>query len=157
MPFLLTLFCALGSGVVGGVFYGFSTFVMAALMRLPASQGIAAMQSINIAVINPLFFAAFLGTAAASVAAAIVSLRAWEQPGSGWRLAGCVFYLAGCILVTMACNVPRNDALARLDSTSAASAEPWTAYAAEWTMWNHVRTVASIAAAAAFTMALCRR
>jgi uncharacterized membrane protein len=63
--FGLTLFAALGCGLVAGVFFAFSTFVMKALARLPAPQGIAAMQSINVIVINPWFMTAFLGTAAA--------------------------------------------------------------------------------------------
>jgi len=49
---LVTLVAALGAGLNGGVFFAFSTFVMPALSRLPASQGIAAMQSINVAAIN---------------------------------------------------------------------------------------------------------
>jgi uncharacterized membrane protein len=47
--FVLTLFAALGCGLVAGVFFAFSTFVMKALARLPAEQGIAAMQAINAA------------------------------------------------------------------------------------------------------------
>jgi uncharacterized membrane protein len=39
-----------------------------ALGRIPAPAGIAAMQSINIVVINPWFFAAFFGTAVLSIA-----------------------------------------------------------------------------------------
>ncbi len=64
--FALKLFSALGCGLMAGVFFAFSTFVMNALARLQPTQGIAAMQSINITVINPLFMAAFLGTAAAA-------------------------------------------------------------------------------------------
>jgi len=41
--FALTLLVAIGCGIVGGVFFGFSTFVMKALARLPAAQGLAAM------------------------------------------------------------------------------------------------------------------
>jgi uncharacterized membrane protein len=41
--FALTLFAALGCGVVAGVFFAFSAFVMRALASLPALQGIAAM------------------------------------------------------------------------------------------------------------------
>jgi uncharacterized membrane protein len=33
---------AVGAGLVGGVFFAFSTFVMKALSQLPAEQGIAA-------------------------------------------------------------------------------------------------------------------
>ena len=56
--FVLTLFAALGCGVVAGVFFAFSTFVMRALARLPARQGIAAMQAINVAAVTPAFMMA---------------------------------------------------------------------------------------------------
>jgi hypothetical protein len=38
-----------------GVFFAFSSFVMAALRRLPAAQGIAAMQSIHVTAVTPVF------------------------------------------------------------------------------------------------------
>ena len=65
---VLTFAAAIGSGVVGGIFFAFSTFVMAALRRLPAEQGIAAMNAINVTVLNPLFFLAFFGTGAVCLA-----------------------------------------------------------------------------------------
>src|SRR5260221_582131 len=65
--FAMTLFSALGTRLMAGLFFAFSSFVMAALGRLPPAGGIAAMQSINVAVLNPLFFAAFLGPAVACV------------------------------------------------------------------------------------------
>jgi uncharacterized membrane protein len=63
--FYLTFTAAIGCGLVAGVFFAFSTFVMPALARLQPAQGIAAMQSINITAINPLFMLALLGTAVA--------------------------------------------------------------------------------------------
>ncbi len=60
---------ALGSALVGGVFFAFSSFVMKALGRVPSSEGIAAMQSINVVVINPSFMGAFMGTALLSLGA----------------------------------------------------------------------------------------
>ena len=48
-----TLVTALGCGLVAGVFFAFSTFVMAALRRLKPEEGIAAMQSINILAVTP--------------------------------------------------------------------------------------------------------
>jgi uncharacterized membrane protein len=62
-PRVLTLTSAVGAGLVAGIFFAFSSFVMKALDRLPPAQGIAAMQSINVAVLNPWFLGAFLGTA----------------------------------------------------------------------------------------------
>jgi uncharacterized membrane protein len=56
---------ALGCGIVGGVFFAFSSFVMTALGRLPAVEGMAAMRSINRVAVTPLFMAALFGTAAA--------------------------------------------------------------------------------------------
>jgi hypothetical protein len=54
--FVLTFLAALGSALIGGLFFAFSAFVMRALGRLPPAGGIAAMQSINVAVLNPVFF-----------------------------------------------------------------------------------------------------
>lgn len=153
--FVLTLLSALGCGLIAGVFFAFSTFVMKALARLPPAQGIAAMQSINVAVINPWFMAAFLGTAGACAVLAVSSLLAWQEPGAAYRLAGSLLYLAGTLLVTLACNVPRNDALAAVDPASPESARLWTGYVASWTAWNHVRTAAALLGAAALTLALC--
>src|SRR5262245_47141884 len=98
--FALTLFSALGCGLIAGVFFAFSSFVMNALARLPSAQGIAAMQSINVVVINPLFMTAFLGTAAACALLAVSSLLRWREPGAVYILAGSLLYLVGVILVT---------------------------------------------------------
>jgi len=64
---ILILVAALSAAVIGGVFFAFSTFVMKALRRLPADQGIAAMQAMNVAVINPVFLGVFLGAAGAFI------------------------------------------------------------------------------------------
>ena len=53
---ILALITALGCGTIAGVFFAFSTFVMKALARLPANEGIAAMQSINVAAVNSWFW-----------------------------------------------------------------------------------------------------
>ena len=53
----------------------------------------------------------------------------------------------------MARNVPLNNALASADPASAEGAALWRRYCAEWTAWNHVRTLTSLAALAAFILA----
>jgi uncharacterized membrane protein len=151
---LVALCSALGCGLVAGVFFAFSTFVMTALARLPPMQGIAAMQSINVAAINRWFLVAFLGTAAACVLLAVSSLLTWPGPGARFRLGGSVLYLVGTVLVTAAFNIPLNEALAAVQPDSAAGASLWARYVTEWTAWNHVRAVASLAAAALLTIAL---
>ena len=152
--FTLTLITALGCGLVAGILYAFSTSVMKALARLPAAQGITAMQSINVTVINPWFMGAFFGTAAACVLVVVFSLLRWNDAGAVYLLTGGLVYLIGSILVTMAFNVPRNNALAAVDPQSADGARLWTGYITSWTAWNHVRTAAALAAAASLTFAL---
>ncbi len=150
----VTLIAALGSGLVAGVFFAFSTFVMKALARLVPAEGLAAMQSINIVVLNPWFLGAFFGTALASAAAIVAGLMEWRANTSTLLVAGGVLYLVGTIGVTMLCNVPRNEQLARIARTDETAVSAWTRYVPGWTAWNHVRTVAALAAAAAFTLAL---
>jgi len=77
-----------------------------------------------------------------------------NPPAAGWQLAGSGLYLVGCILVTIAGNVPLNDRLAVVVPDNIEAAEVWLRYQAVWTAWNHVRTVASMAASAAFIVAL---
>ncbi len=153
--FALTFVSALGCGLIAGVFFTFSAFVMKALARLSPEQGIAAMQSINVVVINPLFMVALFGTALTCVALAVSSPFMWNEPSAVYRLVGSLLYLVGTVAVTMVSNVPRNDALAAVGADTADGANLWSRYAAGWTAWNHVRTAAALAAAASLTIARC--
>jgi uncharacterized membrane protein len=152
--FGLTFAAALGSGLMAGLFFVFSTFMMTALGRLPAAQGIAAMQSVNIVIINPPFLSVFFGTALVCAVLAVAAILRWSDPGSAWLLFGSLSYLLGIIVVTMVFNVPLNNALAAVTPDSAAAGELWTRYLSVWTSWNHVRTVGGLAALASLIMAL---
>lgn len=157
LSFALKLFVALGCGLIAGVFFAFSTFVMKALAQQPPAQGIATMQSINVTVINPWFMTAFLGTAVACIFLAIFSLLKWHQPGATYLLVGSLLYLVGTFGVTIAFNVPLNDALAIAKPDSIEGAELWAKYLSNWTLWNHIRTVAALVAAVLLTIGLCDR
>jgi uncharacterized membrane protein len=147
VTFVLALLSALGFGLAAGVFFAFSTFVMPALARLPATQGIAAMQSINVKAINPWFMTALFGTAVVGLAAAVAGLIDLDESYAPYLVGGGVIYVVGTIGVTMAFNVPRNNALAKLDPAGAEASGYWARYLEEWTRWNHVRTVAPFLAA----------
>ena len=152
--FVLKFGVTLGGGLVGGVFFAFSTFVMNGLARLPSAQGIAAMQAINVTAVTPLFMTALFGTGALCLVLTGCALWRWQQTGSAYLLAGSLLYLIGAVLVTMAFNVPLNNALARVAADSPAGAQLWANYLVTWTRWNHVRTIASLAAAAALMLGL---
>jgi len=150
----MAVLAALGCGLVGGVFFAFSNFVMKGLARIPDDQGMRAMQSINVTVLNPVFLGAFVGTAALCALVAVGALLHWQSAGAAFLLTGSVLYLVGNLAVTRAYNIPRNDALARTDASSPEAVEVWRLYRIEWTRWNHVRTATALAAAALLTIGL---
>ena len=149
--FTLKLVSALGCGLVAGVFFAFSTFVMQALGQRPPAEGIAAMQSINVTVIDPWFMTVFLGTAVACLLLAVAILLKWSPIIPTALLIASLLYLVGSFGVTILFNVPLNDALAVVKPASSEGASLWAKYLTAWTFWNHVRTIASLAAAALFT------
>ena len=152
-PQVLATIAAVGAGVSGGVFFAFSTFVMKALGRLPAVQGISAMNAINKAAPSPLFMLALFGTGAVAIVASVAALRHLDQRWASYVLAGTALYLV-CLILTAVYHVPRNNALALVDPTSPGAARTWAQYLSSWTPWNHVRTVTSVAGSVAFILAL---
>lgn len=147
-----TLAAATDSGVVAGLFLAFSVAVMRALGRLPPAGGIAAMQSINAAIINPVFGLVFGGTTAACLVLAVAA-PITGQPGAVHRTVGALVYLLGALLVTVLRNVPLNDELAALDPAAPEAAGVWDRYRSRWTAWNHARTVMTLAASTALALA----
>ena len=151
---LVNFVTALGAGLIAGVFFAFSSFVLPALARLPPLQGVSAMQSINVVVLNRAFLGVFLGTALGCCALVLDAFARWSAPGAQLRLIGSALYLVGSLLVTRACNVPWNDALALLVPNADSTARAWAAYVDWWGLWNHVRAAASLAATALLILAL---
>ncbi len=154
---ILIIAAVLGSGLVAGIFFAFSSFVMRALGQLRENQGIAAMKAINVTVLNPWFFLAFFGTGAVCLPVAFLALGSAAGTNRAYLLAGCALYLFGCVLVTMVFNVPLNNRLAAAEPESRGAEALWAEYLSRWTLWNHVRTAASLAAAGLFALALCGR
>jgi uncharacterized membrane protein len=153
----LLWFSAIGCGLLAGVYFAFSTFVMTSLSRIDQAAGITAMNSINAEIVKSLFMPFFLGTTLTSAALAVAAILSWGEPGSAAMLAGGVLYVLGMFVVTLAFNVPLNDALAAVDPSSSEATALWGRYLKDWTMWNHVRTIACTAATALFIAAIASR
>ncbi|KQS71222.1 anthrone oxygenase family protein [Modestobacter sp. Leaf380] len=148
----LTVAATVGTGLVGGVFASFSGLVMPALDRLAPQQAAAAMQAVNEAALRPPLLGALFGTAAVCLATAVVAARA-GGPAAPLVLLGAGVYLVGTVGVTIAANVPLNDALAATASDST-TAEGWAAWSDSWTTRNTVRTVAALAATGLYAASL---
>jgi uncharacterized membrane protein len=153
----LLWFSAIGCGLLGGVYFAFSTFVMTALGRIGQAQGIAAMNAINVEIVQSLFMLFFLGTTLTCAILAVIAVFHWGQPGATAMFAGGVLYVVGMFIVTMVFNVPLNDALAAVDPSSTKAASLWARYLNDWAVWNHVRTISSTVACALFITAIAAR
>lgn len=149
-----TLLAALGCGLIAGAFFAFSSFVLAALARLPAPAGIAAMQSIIAAIKTPLFLVVFFGTAALAGLLGIAAPLRWSEPGALYLLIGSLLYLNGPFGVTLLKNLPLNNKLAATKPEGKESARTWEEFRAAWGLWNHARWIGALGASAAFILAL---
>jgi len=144
----LTLATALGCGLNGGVFFAFSTFVMAGLGRLRPAEGVGAMQAINVTAVSPAFMTALFGTALGCLGVLAAAVTTVDGPARPYLIAGAATYLVGTILVTAAYHVPRNDALAAVGPHDPGAPAAWARYRAPWTAANHLRTLSGLVAAA---------
>ena len=151
---ILAIWAALGSGMMGGLLFAFSNFVMTALADQPPASGIRTMQAINFHILNPLFFVVFFGTAAASLLGAAIAIFRAPRAGGPWLIAGAALYLIGTIGVTIACNIPLNNRLAALSPETAGAADYWLRYLSAWIKWNHIRAIASVTASMFFILAI---
>ena len=150
----ITFIAALGSGLMAGLFFTYSNSVMPSLAQVPVPQGVLAMNTINTVIQNPLFLSIFMGTALLALFLVLAALLGWGVARPSWVLIGAALYVIGNIIVTMAINVPMNDALAATAPDSQAAAQLWATYLDRWVFWNHVRAFACTGALAAFIAAL---
>lgn len=97
---------------------------------------------------------ALFGTALPCLFLLVSSILKWQQPDAAYLLIGSLLYLVGTVGVTMVCNVPLNDSLAKVEPGSTDGASLWVDYLSNWTIWNHVRTIAALIATAFFSIAL---
>ncbi|MET9822420.1 MULTISPECIES: anthrone oxygenase family protein [Streptomyces] len=126
------------AGLMAGTFYVFACAVMPALARSDDRVYVAVMRDVNEVIENPVFLLGFMG---ALVLAGLAGWQSRRVPGRWWVLAGATAY-ALAFLVTVAGNVPLNDALARPGDPAALRErfeDPWVA-------WNTVRAVLSTVA-----------
>lgn len=141
-----------GSGVVTGLLFAFSNFVLQALAELPSEHGMRAMQRINETIINPIFLTLFLGTPIACVLIIVFALANLGAAGHLPLMLGAVIYLIGPLGITVLRNVPLNNKLA--DAPLSDAETHWPEYRREWQFWNHIRSYLGIASIAILALGL---
>src|SRR5688500_13358466 len=111
---IVLIVTATTTGLIAGLFYAYSCSVNLGLGRLPDGAYLAAMQSINKAILNPVFFATFIGT---FLLLPVCTYLHYKPSSTKFiiLLIATTLYVAGVFGVTMFGNVPLNGSLARID------------------------------------------
>lgn len=146
----MLLVTTIGAGLVAGVFFAFSAFVMQGLNRAPGREATIAMQGINETAVTPVFMLAFVGTTLLCLVVAVWGGLHLDEARGVLALSGAVVFVLGTFVVTMAANVPLNNTLA----AAAPGTASWHDYYGAWVAWNHVRTAAAVAATVLFLLSL---
>lgn len=153
----LALAGLLAVGVVAGFFYGWQVSAMRGLRVVPDRTYVTTMQSVNRAILNPYFLLPFVGAVLLLSAATVVAFAGGHLARGWWLLAASVSYGVGTFGVTVAGNVPLNDALARFDLAAAEDEEVSKrrdAYEGPWNRLHRLRTVANLVAFTCAAVAL---
>ena len=143
---ILTI-AATTTALIAGLLYAYSCSVNIGLGRLADAEYIAAMQSINKAIQNPLFFISFMGTL---LLLPLCTYLHYGQPLSNrfWLLLiSTMIYAIGVVGVTALGNVPLNEALDKFNLSSASVetiADERSKFEGSWNRFHAVRTIASI-------------
>jgi len=135
---------ALSSGLIAGVYFAFSGFIMQAFRKIDTTQFIAAMNAINETILRSLFMPLFFGSSLISVLLIIVAIANWDEAGSELTLIAGAIYFVGMFVCTVLFNVPLNNTLAKIDPDSVDAHHVCSRYLKTWTKWNHLRTVSSL-------------
>jgi uncharacterized membrane protein len=149
-----TVAAAVGSAVVAGMMFAFSTSVMPALRRRPDAEGIAAMQTMNSTIGNPRFGLVFGGTLVLCLVLAVTAPFTTDESHAALRAIGSVVYLVGTFGVTVVVHLPMNAALDALDPASDDGRSYWRTFLPRWMAWNHLRGLLGAAASVLLILAV---
>ena len=133
------------TALMAGLFFAWSVSVVPGLARLTDHEYVAAFQSMNRAIQNPIFLLCFMGAAVALPLCVwmrydLKSLRFW------FLVAAVASYWIGVMGVTMVGNVPMNETLDGFQLSGATPPEVAQArlnFEAPWNKLNMIRTIAS--------------
>ena len=143
-------------GLFAGVFAIYANAIMPGLRRTDDRTFVGAFQSIDTAIINPLFLMTFLGGLVFTGIAAALHLGEDVRLVLPWIVVALVLYLVGFV-ITVRVNVPLNDGIKGAGAPDriadlARVREQFNE--AKWVRWNLVRAVTTAAAFGCLAWAL---
>lgn len=143
---ILLVITATTTALIAGLFFAWSCSVTIGLARVTDIVYITAMQSMNRAILNPVFLSCFLGTAILLPLSTYIQYSPATLSRFWFLLAASVVYIIGVLGVTMAGNVPLNESLDVFALSSASASEislQRAAFEGKWNFLNTIRTIAS--------------
>jgi uncharacterized membrane protein len=135
------------TGLSVGVMVLYAHTIMPGLKKTDDRTFVGAFQAIDRAIINPLFMLTFFGALILIGTAAALHFGAGRRAALPWLIAAFVLYLIA-VIITMAVNVPLNDAIKAAGDPNHINVAKVRAdfHEARWAAWNYVRTITSTTA-----------
>ncbi len=142
------------TGLMAGIYFAFSVFIMKSLAELPVIQAAKAMNKINNVIVNTLFLPVFFGSTLWCAGLIVWSIADWQTGSSLLVVVAALVYIFGMFIVTAFGNVPMNNKLQGCESNEALLVAYWSKYQHSWTQLNHIRTISCIASCAILVASL---
>lgn len=150
---MLTLLIVL-TGLMAGIYFAFSTFVVKALKQLPALQAALAMNKINDVIVNTIFLPVFFLSTLWFAGLIVWTAADWQGKQSLLFIAAATVYIIGMFFVTAFGNVPLNNKLKACEVSDEQLAQYWPVYLTNWTSLNHIRSMSCIFSCALLSIAI---
>lgn len=142
------------TGLMAGIYFAFSTFIMKALNQLPSLQAAQAMNKINDIIVNTIFLPIFFGSTLWYAGMIVWALADWQSGRSLLVIIAGLTYILGMFVVTAFGNVPLNNKLKASASSDSSLKEYWKVYLRAWIQLNYLRTLSCITSCAVLTTVL---
>lgn len=139
----------LSTGLMAGIYFAFSVFIMSAFKTIPDTSAAIAMNAINKVIVKSAFMPVFFGS---SLLAIVLVFLALDGERAGLIMLAGGVYILGMLLCTVLFNVPLNNRLLKASFENQPGV--WRNYVIEWTRWNHVRSISSLLAFILYVLAL---
>ena len=141
---LVLLITALSVALITGLWYAYSCSVNLGLGKLPDREYLMGMQSINREILNPVFFATFMGSL---LLLPVCSWLNYGHPRFIFLLTASAIYAIGVFGVTIGGNVPLNNALDAFNIHSSSAQEIINQrlnFEQPWNKLHQIRAIASL-------------
>ena len=136
----------ISAGLMAGVYFAFSAFIMRSLDQLGPVKAADAMNSINEVILHSWFMLLFFGSTLLYFMIVVVAVVSAEMSAHWLLLSSGVIYILGMFCCTAMFNVPLNNRLAQVKNDNSKKVEIWALYLQRWTRWNHLRGACSLIA-----------